>query len=179
MVRLEDSKKTGRIRLRDKDPSDAFDDYSWETDTELAELDAAPTLSMSYSQYLIDYSWDLRTPRTTSRQFAVDTLDGKHIGNCSYYNLDKDRGEAEMGIMIGDRDYWNKGFGVDVVRALLEHIFQQTQTNRVHLKTLVWNARAQRCFRKCGFTECGQKSLDGFSFILMEISRSGWESAKS
>ncbi|MEK7353865.1 MAG: GNAT family N-acetyltransferase [Chloroflexota bacterium] len=170
--------KTSRIVLRDKDPSDAWDDYSWETDPELAKLDAAPVSFISYSQYLADYTWDLRTPRTTSRQFAVDTLDGKHIGNCSYYNLDKYRGEAEMGIMIGDRDYWNKGYGVDVTSALLDHIFQQTKTNRVHLKTLDWNARAQKCFRKCGFAECGQKSLDGFSFTLMEISRAGWEAAR-
>ena len=168
-----------RILLRDKDPSDAWDDYSWETDPELAKLDAAPIAFISYSQYLVDYTYDLRMPRTTSRQFAVDTLDGKHIGNCSYYNLDKNRGEAEMGIMIGDRDYWNKGYGVDVINTLLDHIFQKTKVDRVHLKTLDWNARAQKCFRKCGFTECGQLGMDGFSFTLMEISRSEWEAAKA
>ncbi len=167
--------KTCRIVLRDKDPSDAWDDYSWETDPELAKLDAAPVSFISYSQYLVDYTWDLRTPRTTSRQFAVDTLDGKHIGNCSYYNLNTSRGEAEMGIMIGDRDYWNKSYGVDVISSLLDHIFQHTKVDRVHLKTLDWNARAQKCFRKCGFAECGQMSMDGYSFMLMEISRKEWE----
>ena len=165
-----------RIKLRDKDPSDAWDDYSWETDPELAKLDAAPVIPISYSQYLADYTWDLRAPRTTSRQFAVDTLDGKHIGNCSYYNLDRNRGEAELGIMIGDRNYWNNGYGVDVINALLDHIFHETKVNRVHLKTLDWNARAQKCFQKCGFNECGQLSRDGFSFTLMEISRNEWES---
>ncbi|MBI2849422.1 MAG: GNAT family N-acetyltransferase [Chloroflexi bacterium] len=167
---------TRRIKLRDKDPSDAFDDYSWETDPELAELDAAPVMNISYSQYLMDYTWDLRTPRTTSRQFAVDTLDGKHIGNCSYYNLDRSRGEVELGIMIGDRNYWSKGYGVDVIEALLEHVFQQMKVNRVHLKTLDWNARAQKCFQKCGFKQCGQISRDGFNFMLMEVFRKDWES---
>src|SRR3989304_915470 len=168
--------KTARIKLRDKAPADAWDDYSWETDPELAKLDAAPVIPISYSQYLVDYTWDLRAPRTTSRQFAVDTLDGKHIGNCSYYNLDRNRGEAELGIMIGDRDYWNKGYGVDVIIALLEHIFQETKVNRVHLKTLDWNARAQKCFQKCGFTPCGELTRDGYNFMLMEISRKDWES---
>jgi RimJ/RimL family protein N-acetyltransferase len=176
VVDLQESKKrTRRIRLRDKDPSDAFDDYSWETDPELAELDAAPTLSMTYQQYLVDYTWDLRTPRTTSHQFAVDTLDGKHIGNCSYYNLDRSRGEVELGIMIGDRNYWNKGYGVEVIEALLEHVFQRLSVNRVHLKTLDWNSRAQKCFQKCGFKQCALNNKDGFSFMIMETFRKDWE----
>ena len=78
--------------------------------------------------------------------------------------------------MIGDRNYWNKGYGVDVISALLEHIFQETKVNRVHLKTLDWNARAQKCFQKCGFTPCGELTRDGYSFMLMEISRKDWES---
>jgi RimJ/RimL family protein N-acetyltransferase len=45
------------------------------------------------------------------RQFAVDTLEGRHIGNCAYYNIDKGGGEAEVGIMIGERSYWDKGYG--------------------------------------------------------------------
>jgi RimJ/RimL family protein N-acetyltransferase len=167
-----------KIILRDKDPSDAFDDYSWETDPELAKLDAAPVTFISYSQYLTDYTMDLRAPRTTSRQFAVDTLDGKHIGNCSYYNLDRSRGEVELGIMIGNRDYWDNGYGVDVISTLLDYIFRQTTVKRVHLKTLDWNTRAQKCFQKCGFAECGQLSRDGFNFKLMAIFREQWEETR-
>ena len=166
---------TRRIILRDKDPSDAWDDYCWETDPELAKLDAAPLIPITYSQYLSDYSWDLRTQRTTSRQFAVDTLDGVHIGNCSYYNLDRIRGEVELGIMIGNRDFWSKGYGMDIIEALLDHIFNHVTVNRVHLKTLDWNERAQKCFTKCGFSEYGRVTRDGYNFILMEISRDRWD----
>lgn len=163
--------------LREKNPADAWDDYCWETDPELAKLDAATIIPIAYDQYLYDYTMDLRAPRTTSRQFAVDTLDGKHIGNCSYYNLDRSRGEVELGIMIGDRDYWNKGYGVDVINALLGLIFRQTNVNRVHLKTLDWNTRAQKCFQKCGFTECGRVTREGYNFVLMETFRKQWEEA--
>ena len=176
MVRTKDMIEGKKITLRDKDPSDAWDDYSWETDPELSRLDAAPVYQIPYSQYLMDYTIDLRTPRTSSRQFAVDTLDGKHIGNCSYYNLDKYRGEVEIGIMIGDRDYWNKGYGMDIITTLVEHIFTQINVDRVHLKTLDWNARAQKCFQNCGFAECNRMSREGYNFIQMEILRKGWES---
>jgi RimJ/RimL family protein N-acetyltransferase len=164
-----------RIILRDKDPSDAYDDYSWERDPELSRLDAAPVTSMTYDQYLVEYTSELNTPHTSSRQFAVDTPDGKHIGNCSYYNLDRFRGEVELGIMIGDREYWNKSYGVDIIATLLDHIFTKTSVKRVHLKTLDWNIRAQKCFRKCGFTDCGHLKREGYVFKLMEIPRKEWE----
>ena len=38
-----------KVILREKRTEDAWDDYSWETDPELARLDAAPVLTMPYS----------------------------------------------------------------------------------------------------------------------------------
>ncbi len=164
-----------RIVIRPKSSSDAWDDYSWETDPELAELDAAPVIRMPYSQYLLDYDFETRHASPTSRQFAVDTLDGEHIGNCSYYNLDEDRGEVEMGIMIGNRDYWNRGYGTDTVITLVNHIFSKLKINRIYLKTLESNYRAQKCFQKCGFTGFGQLAKYEYRFIRMEILRNRWQ----
>ncbi|MFC2069587.1 GNAT family N-acetyltransferase [Chloroflexota bacterium] len=161
--------------MRDKTTTDAWDDYAWETDPELARMDAAPVVSIPYSQYLSDYTEELLHPYMNNRRFAIDTPDGKHIGNCSYYNIDKFRGETELGIMIGDRDYWDKGYGVEVISSLVDHIFRWTNLDRIHLKTLDWNTRAQTCFNKCGFTPYGQLDRDGFTFVLMELQREQWE----
>lgn len=163
------------IILRDKKVEDAWDDYAWETDPELARLDAAPVLMMPYSQYLSDYTEEILHPWRNNRQFAIETPDGRHIGNCSYYNIDKYRGEAELGIMIGNRDYWDKGYGVEVITALVDHIFNWTNLDRIHLKTLDWNERAQKCFKKSGFIPCGQMERSGYKFVLMEVHRRQWE----
>ncbi len=162
---------SSKVILREKRLADAWDDYTWETDPELAQLDAVPIVATTFSQYLSDYADTLRNSAPTSHQFAVDTLDGKHIGNCSYYNVSETKGEAELGIMIGNRDYWNKGCGTDAVTTLVNHIFCQTNLNRIYLKTLEANIRAQKCFPKCGFTPYGHLVKDGFSFVLMEIYR--------
>jgi RimJ/RimL family protein N-acetyltransferase len=164
-----------KIIIREKSPSDAFNDYAWETDPELARLDAAHVLSIPYSYYLTEYTEELLSPSTTSYRFAIDTLDGEHIGNCSYYNVNRSKGEAELGIMIGNRDYWNKGYGADAVTTLVNYIFRRTKLNRIHLKTLDWNFRAQKCFQKCGFTPYRTLARDGYNFLLMEISREQWE----
>ncbi|MBI4303535.1 MAG: GNAT family N-acetyltransferase [Chloroflexi bacterium] len=167
--------KGNKVILREKKLSDALDDYTWETDEELAYLDAVPPTSVTFSQFLLGYTSDLRDPVPTSRRLAVDTLEGKHIGNCSYYNINDSKQEAELGIMIGNRDYWDKGYGADAVATLLKYIFSETNTKRVYLKTLESNKRAQNCFVKSGFAPYGQMTRNGYSFILMEIERKEWE----
>ncbi len=164
-----------KVTLREKRLADARNDYSWETDPELAELDAAIPVNAAFSQYLADYASELRYPPPTSRRFAIETLDGKHIGNCAYYNINETNGEAELGIMIGNRDYWNQGYGTDAVATLLNHIFSQTTFNRVYLKTLETNIRAHQCFRKSGFAPCGHLLKDGHHFLRMEIVRHQWQ----
>ena len=160
-----------KIILRDKSLADALDDYTWQTDPELAHLDAAPLPTITFREYLSDYTSQLRYLLSARRQFAIDAPDGKHIGNCVYYGVNKTKGEAELGIMIGDRDYWDKGYGADAVTTLVSHIFRQTKLKRIYLKTLDSNSRAQKCFQKCGFTSYGHLVRDGFSFVLMETLR--------
>jgi RimJ/RimL family protein N-acetyltransferase len=168
-----------KVRLREKRLADAQNDYSWQTDPELARLDAAPQLAITFSEYLSNYTSELRYLSSVKYSFAVEVLDGKHIGNCVYYGVNKTNGEAELGIVLGNRDYWDKGYGTDAVNTMVNYIFYQTNLNRIYLKTLDWNTRAQKCFQKCGFTPYGHMVRDGFNFVLMEIHRKRWEEHKS
>jgi RimJ/RimL family protein N-acetyltransferase len=164
----------GKTRLREKGLGDAGHDYSWQTDPELAALDAVTPSSLTYDEYLARYAVELRYPSSHRRRFAIETLDGEHIGNCTYYAIDHKRGEAEIGIMIGNRDYWDKGYGADAINKLLKYIFGQTRLDRLYLKTLVTNTRAQKCFTRCGFTPFGRLKRDGYNFMLMELHRRKW-----
>jgi len=167
-----------KVRLREKSLTDAPDDYNWQSDPELARLDAAPLLSMPFPRYLQSYALELRYLSPARCALSIETLDGKHIGNCAYHGIDETNQEAEMGIMIGDRNFWDQGYGADAVNTLLGHIFGQTDLNRIYLKTLDWNLRAQGCFAKCGFTTCGRMRRDGYSFLRMEIRREWWQAGR-
>jgi len=164
-----------KIRLRSKRLADAPDDYAWQTDPELARLDAVSLLTIPFAQYLIDYASELRSSSSIRHQFAIETLEGEHIGNCVYYDVDETGGEAHLGIMIGNRDYWDKGYGADAVTTLVDYIFSLTGLRRICLKTLDFNRRAQKCFKKCGFILNGRLVQDGFRFVLMEVHREQWE----
>ena len=87
-----------KVILREKKLSDVYSDYAWELDPELAQLDAAPVEDVTFPQYLREYVHKLCNSSPSSCRFAVDTLDGKYIGNCSYYNISKTDDEVELGI---------------------------------------------------------------------------------
>ena len=164
-----------KITLRSKNLADARNSYAWQTDPELARMDAISPLDMAFAQYLSEYTFELYSPSTNRQEFAIETMDDEYIGNCVYYGINGAKGEAELGIMIGNRDYWDDGYGADAVSTLLNHIFSQTNLQRIYLKTLDWNTRAHKCFRKCGFARYGHMTKDGFNFLLMELHRKQWQ----
>ena len=162
-----------KVILSAKSLSDAANDYDWQSDTELAYLTAIPPLNTAFSAYLLSYIGQLRR-QSGKHQFAIKTRDGRHIGNCACYNINLQKNEAEIGIMIGDRSYWDKGYGADTLICLIDYAFSQLKLQRVHLKTLNDNIRAQKCFSRCGFSTCGSARIDGCSFILMELDCEQW-----
>jgi len=163
-----------KVVLREKRVEDAPTDYSWRADKELAALDATRPLNMSYDSFLKYSKEELAYPNPMSKRLAIDTIDGTHIGNCMYYDIDLKHSEAELGIMI-DREYWNKGYGTDSVDTLLCHIFTTTALDSVYLHTLEWNHRARKSFTKSGFREVKKVRRSGSDFLLMEIRRTEWE----
>lgn len=160
-----------RVVLREKRLADAEDDYAWRRDPELARLDAAQPLTAPFSAFLRRYEEELRHPSWHWRRLAIETRDGKHIGNCVYHSYNGEAGEVELGIMIGDPQYRDKGYGSDVVSTVSRHIFHDPNLDRIYLHTLTWNVRAQKCFRKCGFVPCGEIVRGGYTFLIMELRR--------
>ena len=160
--------------LRPKRLEDAWYDYTWRVDRALAALDAAAPLRLSFEQFLRQYKDDLRHPSPWSQRYSITTLDEKHIGNCMSYDINVSFGEAELGIMIGDRNYWNQSYGYDSMIALVDHMFTSTSLRRLYVHTLEWNKRARRCFEKCGFTLRSIENRSSKSFALMDIFRDQW-----
>jgi ribosomal-protein-alanine N-acetyltransferase len=161
------------VVLREKRLGDAHNDFRWRTDAELARFDAARPFGATYHDYLALFRDELTYPSPYRRSLAIEDMDGRHIGNAMYYNIDTIRREAEIGITIGERDYWGRGYGTDAVRALIRLIVQATGFRRIYLKTLDWNVRAQRSFEKAGFRICGRSRRGGNAFVVMEF-MSAW-----
>ena len=170
-VAVEGELARGRlVLLRAKTIEDAEQDYAWRRDPELATFDAARPFSGSLSEYITIFGDELAYPSPYRRTLAVEDLAKRlHIGNVMYYNVDYQSREAEIGVTIGVRDYWGRGYGTDLLKTFVRYLFESTVLERIHLKTLDWNFRAQRCFEKVGFVRYGSARRGGYSFILMEV----------
>ena len=163
------------VRIREKKVEDIPDEYAWRVDEELSRRDATRPLTMSYDDFLKYSKEEMQFPNFRSKRLAVETNEGGHIGNVMYYDLNMRNAETELGIMIGNKEYWGKGYGTDIVKTLLKHLFEDLKLERVYLHTLAWNYRAQSSFSKSGFREIRAVRRGGQDFLLMEVNRNSWE----
>ena len=81
----------------------------------------------------------------------------KLIGSCGFFNLDQRNRSTEFGIMIGEKAYWNQGYGTESVRLLCQHGFHTLNLHRIYLRVLETNPRAIRAYEKAGFTHEGRQ----------------------
>ncbi|MBI2913123.1 MAG: GNAT family N-acetyltransferase [Chloroflexi bacterium] len=166
-----------RTVVRRKRLEDAADEYRWRSDPELAQYDASRPVQAPFEEYQRNWSFDYRFTDMAGRSFAIEDENGRHIGNVMYYNIDSDRGEAEIGISVGERECWSQGYGSDALAAMVRTLFGWGALRRLYLHTLDWNERAQRGFRKAGFAICGTSWRDGHTFVVMDVWREGMAAA--
>lgn len=160
--------------LRPKLKSDIKNDYSWRTDSELSELDATIPINLSFEQFERISINDLSKSSPWSEKFSIDNLNKDHIGNCMFYDINRWEKSCEFGIMIGNKSFWNSGYGTDASKNLLFYIFNYTEINEVYLHTLLRNVRAQKSFQKAGFENPKEIKKGRFEFIKMSTKRDLW-----
>ena len=98
----------------------------------------------------------------------------KLIGTYAFDGIDWRTHSAEFGIMIGDKSYWNKGYGTEAVRLLCQHGFKTLNLNRIYLHVFETNPRAIRAYEKAGFvlegTERQAEFKDGRFIDVLRMS---------
>ena len=102
--------------------------------------------------------------------YSIFTKDvNRHIGICCLYN--PTTSTCELGVRIFNPDYWNEGYGSEVVNALCEYVFNFSLIITILAKTPSHNSRAIRCYEKCQFTQYSQAVLDEHDMVFMRRQR--------
>jgi len=170
------------VRLAALDPEqDPAAVVRWFRNTEFGRLlDSDPGRPRTVKQEKEDM--EKRAERGNAFPFAIRTLDGDHlIGFVSLFTGAGPSGEGWVGIGIGERDYWSKGYGSDAMRLLLRFAFHELNLARVSLEAFAHNARAIRSYEKAGFQHEGiQRQWEGRDgerrdAVSMGILREDWE----
>ena len=96
------------------------------------------------------------------------------IGSVEFYDLDERSRQAVLGILIGEKTLWGKGYGTVAVGLALEMIFDAQKFERVTLQTLDHNARARRSFERVGFQLTGFADAGKLRFAHYQITKAQW-----
>jgi len=146
-----------KVRLRAIERDDLPTFVRWFNDPEVRHyLTAYMPMSLAEEE-----KWfEGQLQKQDGRIFAIEVIDGDqpiHIGNVGIHDVDWKNRAAEVGIVIGEKDYWGKGYGTDALKTLLRFAFQEMNLHRVQLRVHDYNARALRCYEKCGFQHEGRQ----------------------
>ena len=113
---------------------------------------------------------------------VIDTESGLHIGNVKIEPIDYDNRKAVIGIMIGDKNFWGKGYGTEAMRTTVKFCFQDLNLNRVTLGVNADNIQAIKAYKKVGFVQEGVLREDvirdgkKYNWILMGLLRKDFKS---
>lgn len=161
-----------RIYLSPVNPEDNEKYVEWLNDLKLS-------LNLTMAPKIISLEKEKEILENMSKEgynFAiVEKEKDKVIGNCGLMDVEFVHGTAELGIFIGEKDYWNKGYGTEVINLLLDYAFNLLNLNNIMLKVHSFNKRAVKCYKKCGFKEIGRRrnafvvGEDKYDDIFMDI----------
>jgi spore coat polysaccharide biosynthesis protein SpsF (cytidylyltransferase family) len=150
---IQDAKKciltTDRILLRELTLSDATVQYCrWLNDPEVTRfLETKGSTILGIQTFIAEKNnrpdcilWGI---------FLKET--NQHIGNIKLEPITFTTKEAEMGIMIGERSVWGKGYCQESVRLVTDYAFSTMGLTKIKLGVIVDNSNAINCYKKSGF----------------------------
>lgn len=138
------------VRLRAREVTDSDANYRWMNDYEVTRFIQVryPPSMRSQRAYLEG----LPVPAFEGSRFSIETLaDRTLIGTCHLGGGSAEDRAADLGITIGEKSYWNGGYGTDAMRVLCRAGFEVMNLERIELRVFADNPRARRVYEKIGF----------------------------
>lgn len=172
-----------RVTLRAMTQSDLPRMYEFNNSVEVELAGGGdPPFPQSLDRLLSEFGADVgRGGRDGTRFVIDDTERDLIIGHCGLFNFNHVSRTCELGITIGDKDYWGKGYGREAITLLLDYGFRLNNVRKVFLHVNGGNERAQRAYRACGFIEEGRlrkhiwANGDYDDLIVMGVLREEWK----
>ena len=175
-----------RVRLRGIERSDLPRFVEWLNDPEVSRgLSLVIPLSTLQEEEWFDGLKKL-PKEEHPLGIEVKTPDGwLLVGNISLMAIDWRNRLAEVGIFIGEKRFWNQGYGHNAMVLMLRHAFRTLGLNRVFLRVFETNPRAMHSYEKAGFVQEGRLRKAHFQdgkfvdVLLMSVLQSEWQDEDS
>ena len=152
---------TGKhVLLRGLERDDLNVIHKWQNDEDTMRLARAqPDHSISMEALAAEFEKNLKGDDATARRFGIEEKSsGKLVGWCSisFNSWGKRFTTADIGLAIGEKSKWRKGYGTEVVGLLLKECFEQLNLHRLGWWTYAENKGSIALAKKMGFKEEGR-----------------------
>ena len=87
--------------------------------------------------------------------WSIETKNGVTIGTVSLFEINPHHKTADLGIVIGDKEYWGKGVATEVIKTIKEHTFNTLGIERINAEVEEENIPMKKVFEKTGFKQDG------------------------
>ena len=102
--------------------------------------------------------YEAQAAASDARNFEIHVAeDGRYIGNVGLKDIHPVHRHAELGIAIGRKEDWGKGFGFDAIVTCLRYAFDTLGLHTVKIRAHADHARAGELYRRVGFAEVGRE----------------------
>ena len=147
-----------RIRLRASEREDIPIFLKWVNDPEVCEnLEQTTPLNRLHEE-----AWFERMSKGPRAELPLVIEVGQEteiagnaewvaIGNIAFIDIHQVNRSAEIGIMIGEKDYWGCGYGTEAMRRMCQYGFEELNLHRIFLRVFEGNQRGKRAYQKAGF----------------------------
>jgi RimJ/RimL family protein N-acetyltransferase len=85
-----------------------------------------------------------------------DRSTGVPVGTAGLHDIHLTARKAEFRVLLGAREFWNKGYGTEVTELLTFYGFDRLNLNKVWLGVTDDNLRGLRAYQKAGYREEGR-----------------------
>jgi len=107
---------------------------------------------------LAEKDWFERSSRPNDEDivFAIELLDGEHIGFTGLHRISWQNRTAVSGTLIGSKSHWGQGLGTDAAKVRLRYAFEVLGLRMVMSDVMAQNHPSIKMLTKAGYIECGR-----------------------
>ena len=169
-----------QVYFRALEETDAPNYVRWLNDPEINRTLAAGNFPLNLPREQ-EYIRKLYTDQNGLNLAMALKEDDRHIGSAGLHGIRQVHRAATLGIVIGEKDCWGKGYGTEAARLMVRHGFQTLNLNRISLNVYDFNPRGIRAYEKAGFKREGVLRQEAYAegayhdVIVMGILREEWD----
>ncbi|MDH3975346.1 MAG: GNAT family N-acetyltransferase [Deltaproteobacteria bacterium] len=135
-------------KVRNSDVNDKY--WSWMNDTEVTKLTVSRGKKYSKKE-IKDYVKEKLEDDNTLFLAIVLIHNDQHIGNIKLGPIDWDLGVGDLGLIIGEKDYWGKGYGSEAIGLICRYAFEELNLKKVTAGYFAGNKGSFKAFNNNGF----------------------------